>query len=395
MSISEDLDTLITAGPSDQYVRSGKANYPKGWEPRVEYDPTSGGEFVSSPRNADDTSPDEAMLFAEFELDSERWTIVNMRRSRWQRHDGEWLEAFRCTFAPRGRMVSDSDLDEIIRDIKKAKPSKSLPTGDVAFLALSGDQQIGKPDGDGTRGTIDRIVSKTDAAVEQLSKHRSNKLPVGTVYLPQLGDCIEGYNSQGGKTMWRNELTLTQMIRVYRRLLMYQVKAFAPHAERLVVPIIPGNHDEAVRVGNQLATTYTDSWAIEAASAVQDALAENPDAYGHVHFVFPEDDELTITLDIAGTVCGFAHGHQFGRDPLKWWAGQAHGRQPIGDATILFGAHLHHFHAQYTGGGKTFFRVPSLDGGSTWFRHRTGEAAPPGLVTMTMDESGWNNLVIV
>lgn len=395
MSLSDDLDALKSAGPTEQYIRASKGNYPKGWEPRIEYDPSQGGELISSARAASDSNPDEAELFAEFELDPDRWTVVNLRRSRWQRHDGEWLEAFRCTFAPRGGVLSDDDLDDIIADIKKARPSKKTYTGEVAHLVLSGDQQIGKRDGDGTRGTVQRIIEKTEASAELLKQHRKRGIPIGPVYLPQLGDCIEGYNSQGGRLIWRNELTLTQMIRVYRRLLMFQVKTFAPLAERLIVPIIPGNHDEAVRVNDQMGTTYTDSWAIEAASAVQDALAENPDAYGHVSFVFPEDDELTITLDIAGTVCGFAHGHQFGRDPLKWWADQAHGRQPVGDASILFGAHLHHFHAQHTGGGKTFIRVPALDGGSTWYRHRTGEEAAPGMVNLLIDENGWNNLVLV
>lgn len=395
MSLSDDLDALKSAGPTEQYIRAAKGNYPKGWEPRIEYDPSQGGELISSARAASESNPDEAELFAEFELDPDRWTVVNLRRSRWQRHDGEWLEAFRCTFAPRGGVLSDNDLDDIIADIKKARPSKKTYTGEVAHLVLSGDQQIGKRDGDGTRGTVQRIIEKTEASAELLKQHRKRGIPIGPVYLPQLGDCIEGYNSQGGRLIWRNELTLTQMIRVYRRLLMFQVKTFAPLAERLIVPIIPGNHDEAVRVNDQMGTTYTDSWAIEAASAVQDALAENPDAYGHVSFVFPEDDELTITLDIAGTVCGFAHGHQFGRDPLKWWADQAHGRQPVGDASILFGAHLHHFHAQHTGGGKTFIRVPALDGGSTWYRHRTGEEAAPGMVNLLIDENGWNNLVLV
>lgn len=395
MSLSDDLDALKSAGPTEQYIRASKGNYPKGWEPRIEYDPSQGGELISSARAASDSNPDEAELFAEFELDPDCWTVVNLRRSRWQRHDGEWLEAFRCTFAPRGGVLSDDDLDDIIADIKKARPSKKTYTGEVAHLVLSGDQQIGKRDGDGTRGTVQRIIEKTEASAELLKQHRKRGIPIGPVYLPQLGDCIEGYNSQGGRLIWRNELTLTQMIRVYRRLLMFQVKTFAPLAERLIVPIIPGNHDEAVRVNDQMGTTYTDSWAIEAASAVQDALAENPDAYGHVSFVFPEDDELTITLDIAGTVCGFAHGHQFGRDPLKWWADQAHGRQPVGDASILFGAHLHHFHAQHTGGGKTFIRVPALDGGSTWYRHRTGEEAAPGMVNLLIDENGWNNLVLV
>lgn len=396
MSFSDDLESLMEAGPSPALVAKDIAGkYPKGWEPRLEYDPSNGGVLTSSPRHAVDGSPDEAELFAEFDLDPAKWSITNLRRSRWQKYDGEWLESFRATFIPRGLSLSDGDIADIIKDIKKTKPRQKEYGGDVAFLALSGDQQIGKPDGDGTAGTVKRIVEKTDLAVEVLKRHRKNGIPISPVYLPQLGDCIEGYNSQGGKHIWRNELTLTQMVRVYRRLLTYQVKQFAPLADKLIIPIIPGNHDEAVRVGDSMATTYTDSWAIEAASAVQDALKENPEAYGHVSFVFPAEDELTVTLDIAGTVVGFAHGHQFGRDPLKWWADQAHGRQPVGDATILFGAHLHHFHAQHTGGGKTFIRVPSLDGGSTWFRHRRGEDAPPGMVTVTVDTNGWNNLVLV
>lgn len=395
MTFSADLDSLVESGPTPEAIARNSPKYPKGWEPRLDYDPQEGGTFVTSARTATDLNPDEAELLREFELDPTKWRVVNLRRSRWQRYDGEWLESYRCTFLPTGAVLSDDDVKDIIREIKRAKPKQDRPTGETAFLALYGDMQIGKRDGDGTQGTVNRIVTKTDEAVNLLKQYRKAGIDIGPVYLPQMGDCIEGYNSQGGKLIWRNELTMTQMVRVYRRLLMYQIKSFAPLADQLVVPVVPGNHDEAIRVGDKMGTTYTDSWAIEAASAVQDALAENPDAYGHVHFVFPEEDELTVTLDIAGTVCGFAHGHQFGRDPLKWWAEQAHGRQPVGDADILFGAHLHHFHGQHTGGGKTFFRTPALDGGSTWYRHRTGEDAKAGLMTMTVDATGWNRLVLV
>lgn len=395
MTFSADLDSLVESGPTPEAIARNSPKYPKGWEPRLDYDPNEGGTFVTSARTATELNPDEAELLREFELDPTKWRVVNLRRSRWQRYDGEWLESYRCTFLPTGAVLSDDDVKDIIREIKRAKPKQDRPTGETAFLALYGDMQIGKRDGDGTQGTVNRIVTKTDEAVNLLKQYRKAGIDIGPVYLPQMGDCIEGYNSQGGKLIWRNELTMTQMVRVYRRLLMYQIKSFAPLADQLVVPVVPGNHDEAIRVGDKMGTTYTDSWAIEAASAVQDALAENPDAYGHVHFVFPEKDELTVTLDIAGTVCGFAHGHQFGRDPLKWWAEQAHGRQPVGDADILFGAHLHHFHGQHTGGGKTFFRTPALDGGSTWYRHRTGEDAKAGLMTMTVDATGWNRLVLV
>lgn len=394
MSLSDDLEQLKTTGQTSAHHPRPTAKHPKGWEPHLDFDPQQGGEFTTTAHPPSD-NPDETMLLAEFQLDPDRWRITNLRRSRWQRYDGEWLEAYRCTFAPATHVLSDSDVADIIKDIKKGKAHTFVGEGDTSFVALFADMQIGKPDGDGTSGTVQRVIDKTDSAVALLKSYRKQKVPIDAIYLPQMGDCIEGFNSQGGRLQWRNELTLTQMVRVYRRLLMYMVKQFAPYADRIVVPVVPGNHDEAVRVGDKMGTTYTDSWAIEAAVAVQDALTENPDAYGHVHFVFPQEDELTVTLDISGTVCGFAHGHQFGRDPMKWWANQAHGREPIGDADILFGAHLHHFHAQHTGGNKTFMRCPALDGGSTWFRHRTGENSPAGLLTMTVSQSGWNRLTLV
>lgn len=392
MGLSDDLSGLKSS--LQEAVARDKGKHPKGWEPRLEYDPRTGGQFTTVGHRPSEHPDDEALL-AEFELDPQRWRITSLRRSRWQRYDGEWLESYRCSFAPADRTLSDEDVAAIVRDIKKHKDHRPVGDGEVSFLALYADMQIGKPDGDGTEGTVQRIVTKTDAAVDLLRSYRKQKVPVGTVYLPQMGDCIEGYNSQGGRLLWRNQLTLTQMVRVYRRLLLYMVKSFAPYADRLIVPVVPGNHDEAVRLGDKMATTYTDSWALEAAAAVQDALAENPGAYGHVHFVYPAEDELTITLDVSGLVCGFAHGHQFGRDPMKWWAQQAHGRTPIGDADILFGAHLHHFHAQHTGGSKTFMRCPALDGGSTWYRHRTGDNTPAGLLTMTLNGSGWNRLTLL
>lgn len=395
MSLGDDLDKLKQSGPvAPTPAARATARPPKGWEPHLEYDPENGGSFTTAGHDPVD-EPDQAALLAEFDLDPAKWRVTNLRRSRWQRHDGEWLESYRGTFAPLSRALSDDDVAAIIKEIKRTKAHNPVGEGDESFVVLFADMQIGKPDGDGTGGTVKRVVAKTDAAAGLLKSYLKQKIAIGSVYLPQMGDCIEGFNSQGGRLQWRNELTLTQMVRVYRRLLMYMVKTFAPLTDRLVVPIVPGNHDEAVRVGDKMGTRYDDSWAIEAAVAVQDALAENLDAYGHVHFVFPAEDELTITLDISGTVCGFAHGHQFGRDPLKWWAGQAHGREPIGDADILFGAHLHHFHAQHTGGSKTFMRCPALDGGSTWFRHRTGENSPAGLLTLTINESGWNRLVLL
>ena len=70
---------------------------------------------------------------------------------------------------------------------------------------------------------------------------------IGQVALPQLGDCIEGIVSQGGKIAGRIDLPLTSQIRVGRRVLLEWVKLFAPLTDKLIIPVVPGNHDESTR----------------------------------------------------------------------------------------------------------------------------------------------------
>ena len=60
--------------------------------------------------------------------------------------------------------------------------------------------------------------------------------------------------------------------------------------------------------------TDGDSWAIDSIAAVQDALAL-AGGYDHVSLHTPARDELTLTLNMGGTIVGMAHGHQF--DPIE------------------------------------------------------------------------------
>lgn len=67
---------------------------------------------------------------------------------------------------------------------------------------------------------------------------------VETLVLPWLGDCLEGVVSQGGRLAARLDLSITEHVRVYRRLMMHQVATLAPQADRVMVAAVPGNHDE-------------------------------------------------------------------------------------------------------------------------------------------------------
>jgi len=284
-----------------------------------------------------------------------------------------------------------TDLDELIKAAKrsgKATVPPATETGDFAYVVALGDLQLGKADGDGVEGTVERFLTKTTEAVK-----RYKRIAKGApVYLIHLGDCIEGFQSQGGANAWRTTLTTTEQVRLYRRLLIEQIKAFAAVAPSLVVAGVPGNHDEAHRPLH----TYGDSWAIDAVSAVRDAL-ELAGGYDHVTLHTPARDELVLTLDACGTILGLAHGHQFGTGAegwKNWWKGQGHGRQPIGDADLLLAGHRHHLNINQAG-PRTFVQIPALESESTWWRHRTGESGMPGIVTMLVGGGAWSAMEVL
>jgi predicted phosphodiesterase len=375
-------------------ARRAKAGYPTGWEPGIRWDGDS-GVIVTEPSTEQPKSFDH--LLALWGLDAALYEVVEPAKFRaWDATlDGRVQRLYHFAVQVRTRRAVRADLDGLLAEIKrhKVKPRPAEGAAQSYVVAL-GDLQLGKVDGDGTEGTIRRVLNSIDDTALRLKELRRIRQPVDTVYLAWLGDCIEGFNSQGGRLAWRVDLPLTEQVRILRRLMLAQVKAFAPLCSRLVVVSVPGNHDEAVRTGDKMSTRYDDSWAVEAACSVGDILAENPGAYGHVAVVVPKKDELTVTLDVSGTIVGFAHGHQFKGGAQKWWAGQAHGMQPIGDATLLLAGHLHHLRVEQEG-PKTFVQVPALDGGSTWWRHRTGQHSPPGVVSMLVGEGGWTDMVVV
>jgi predicted phosphodiesterase len=162
---------------------------------------------------------------------------------------------------------------------------------------------------------------------------------------------------------------------------MSWVKAFAPLSERLIIPSVPGNHDEVHRIA---LNDPTDSWQLDIASAVQDACAENP-ALAHVEFRYPERDNSTLAIELSGVLVGMAHGHQMKGNVERWIEKQASGRTQVGSADIILTAHLHHFIAKNVG-GRLWIQTPALDGGSAWFRDSNGLDSPTGIVSLVIGD---------
>ena len=378
MSLADDLSKLPNAGSDTK-----NANTPQEWRARLDVG-NDGGYFISTPRTAGDL-PDAVELFKEFELDPTAWVVVGVRKSRWQRYDGEWLEAARVSIKPAQQVLHEGQLDieKLISEVSKWRPNSKakVSTGDLTAVYGTGDQQLGKDAGDGTEGTVRRVLYAIDESVLRHKELIKTGRTIGSVCLPQLGDCIEGSVSQKGGVLNRSDLGITGQVRLGRRLLMNWVKAFAPLTERIIVPSVPGNHDEVHRIA---LNDPTDSWQLDIASAVQDACAENP-ALAHVEFRYPERDNSTLAIELSGVLVGFAHGHQTKGNVERWLEKQASGRTPIGAVDVLMTGHYHHFISKNVG-GRLWIQTPAMDGGSAWFRDSNGLDSPTGIVSLVVGE---------
>jgi predicted phosphodiesterase len=383
MGISDKLKEYSEPGKSGSDIKA--LNTPEDWRPRLDVDDTKGGFVVSKPRPAGEI-PDAEEVLKEFDLDPNSWSVTSLRRSRWQTYSGEWLESVRVSLAPAGVAQAEQlDAEKLIDEVKKWRPQAGIKTstGGGAFSLFPSDQQIGKKTGSGgTEQSIERLLYLTGASVARFKGLQKMGLNLGTIVLGLPGDHVEGNVSQGGRLqgLAASDLGITEQVRVARRLLMAQIKALAPLAERMIVPVVNGNHDEA---GRYVATDPADGWNVEIASAVQDACAENP-ALQHVEFRYPASGHQTLTVDVNGTMLGLFHGHQANQNNvMKFLSGHAAGQTALGGADVWVSGHFHNFRTMDIG-DRLWLQCPTTDPGSEWFRDRSGMESKPGLLTMVL-----------
>ena len=383
MSLSDKFSKLSSPGRQGSDYRA--TSTPEAWRPRLEVG-EDGGYLVSTARPAGQI-PDAAELLTEFELNPEHWRVTGLRRSRWQKYDGEWLEAYRVTVVPADEaLLADEDVSKLIQHVEKWKPTKRTgkTSGKLAFVFAPADQQLGKKQGGhGTEQTIDRILYATEGAVQRLHDLRKIGRDIGTVAITLLGDHVEGNVSQGGRLQSHSasDLGLTEQTRVGRRLLMAQIKAFAPLADKIIIAVVNGNHDE---VSRQVALDPSEGWNTEIASAVQDACAENP-ALSHVEFRYPAKDHQTLAIEVCGTMIGLFHGHQTGKDVVKYLSEQAAGQTALGGCDVWLSGHYHNFRSMDVG-SRFWAQCPTVDPGSAWYRDRRGLESNAGILTMVVGE---------
>jgi hypothetical protein len=389
----EPMERISEPGPIGQTVQ---------WFPGLDLSRDRGEARTLPVPVTEGVTLEDKELLESVGADPEKWEVTCRKESRWQNAGGEWLSAHKLELGRRGAQSGDLSVDQISEILKDYEGRDGLARWDSGehhangiFVVPIADLQAGKIDGGGTAALVDRFGRIVQEIREKIEAAGGADL----IVIPVLGDCIEGLVSQGGKLVARLDISITEQVRVYRRLLTHIVAELSPYAARVIVPVLPGNHDETYRIVQQ---PVTDSWAIEGASAVADAMADNP-KYKHVGFIFPEDEELVITLNVGGQdkpfVLGFTHGH-LAKAPNSfeaWWGKQSFGKQQAGLADMMFTGHFHHLRVEQMGSNRTWIQAPPLDGGSNWFRRADGSDVPAGMISLWVTPGqgiGWEGLTV-
>jgi len=312
-------------------------------------------------------------------LNPEEWETTSFSKSRWGSEEKP-MESVKFGYK---RKAIDAPLivpmDDLIRAVDnfELRPFWMEEAGEWGIVVGIGDMQFGKIDGDGPEGTLKRtlhVIAQIAIAIHKLRE----QYEIGHIFVIWLGDHIEGFTSQGGANVFRTTLTLNEQIRLTRRVMFKMLEAVAPLAPRITMGAVPGNHGDPQRFMGKGVTRYDDSHDTEALIAVAEAAAMAPEKFGHVEFLVPDTDELTIVAEIANTVVLAAHGnhHPHGKH-FEWWKGQAFHNPLAHRADILMEGHGHSEEVD-TDGYRTRIQVPALESVSQWWKHKTGTIGAPG-----------------
>ena len=241
-----------------------------------------------------------------------------------------------------------------------------------------GDTHIGKGalDGAGAQLLVDRWKESFTNALG-LSRAEG-------VHLAFMGDLIEGENSQGGKNIANNDLTLTESLRVARHLVSWTIQESLRCVNKVVVSAVPGNHGDTTRLQNR---PLTDSHDIDIVSAVQQAFELSPHK-DRITWYYPEEGTGHLVYEVDGTIFASTHGHLF-KGMLKgaenWWSGMSVSGAPAGAAHILMAAHYHSpLVSNYTRNKWICFGA-ALEDKSTWLNEQNGASSQPGMLTYLTD----------
>ena len=372
----ENLDNLRPAP---------KVTVPTNFRPGVEFDGTLGTattEGLMDQPNFDD-------FLRERGYPPEEYLIVGTpRTSQWQRYDGEWLTSYRFSFQRRTEISTDLPL-LMAEARRKAKPKPLQKVSDKALVVMWSDLQVGKVDYRGnTQSLIERVALMQSRLMEMVKREKPQR-----VIMADLGDTVENFgNAADLAQLQSNDLSIMAQVDLATTFAWQTLKMLAEKVPDVTYASVGSNHCQW-RVSKQTVGRPEDDWGVFIGRQLARLAKEKSLP---IKFLEPQPHDESLAIDVFDDgfhILGIVHGHQAKRPDMMatYWRGQAFGRQPISDASLLIHGHWHHLRVTELGStprGTSRFLVmaPTMDNGSGWWRKVTGEDSVPGLGTLILEK---------
>jgi len=361
-----------------------KVTAPANFRPGVEFDGTEG--TATTPGYSEAPNFDEFLTDAGFDP-NEIEIVGTPRTSRWQRYDGDWLTAYRFQFRKK---TAGIDLPLLLQEAKKKAKTPKLPkTTDRCLVVMWSDLQVGKVDYRGnSQSLIERVELMQARLMEMVKREKPEK-----VIFADLGDTVENFsNAADVAQLQSNDLSIMEQVDLATTFAFQTLRMLAEKVPDITYASVGSNHCQW-RVNKQVVGKPSDDWGI----FIGRQLARLSETAGlNIRFVEPQPHDESLALDVFGDgfhILGIVHGHQARRpdNMAQWWRGQAFGRQPVSDASVLIHGHWHHLRVTEMGStprGTSRFLVmaPTMDNGSGWWRKVTGEDSVPGLGVLLLEK---------
>jgi hypothetical protein len=284
-----------------------------------------------------------------------------------------------------GVSIEEIDAVALLNDLSASKDLNNVYWNREAlestFVLDWADWQMGKKEGDGSKGLLVRLDSAFSSGVKRIRELRNTGRELDELVIIGGGDMIEGcviYPNQS----YEIDANRREQIRTTSAAILQGICTFAPLFKSVRVVVAPGNHGEHRIAGNR--TMIGDNDDLLVFEIAQMACESNPNLQ-HVSFEIAER-EISVTTQIQGWIYGITHGDVYGRGSgtgvrnkvFGWFKTMAANRHPVGMSDVLVTHHFHH-DAMEDWGNTLWIQNPTIDGGSHYFKEYSGHDTKPGM----------------
>lgn len=393
------VELKATAVDPQPFVPPAKP--PKGWEPHATLK-GDGGEIVSPAQNKPDLN-DFSDILRFFKINPDEFEVLDetVEVRQWQAYGGDYLSYYK--FKVRKKKPTDFHLPTLFQEVKAnlvfKKPTPIVKNPNRTVVVPFADLQAGKV---GSRGDSQALIERTAEKRYLLEEYVVKQNCQSAVFLDG-GDVVESFENtaQQGFT---NDLSIMQQLDLAGTIEQEFITMLSKHHDKVTVGGVPSNH-AAWRKGKDILGKPNDDWGLFLLGQIQKAYALNPEIYGHIDFVYPDEWRKSLNIDVQGMGVGLVHGEDSSLAQMEnWWAKQVHGASPIAHSDILITNHYHTMgfkpsgRSLKTGKQKYWLATPTLDNGSDWWANKSGSDSDPGLMAFVidseigLDKSSWTIL---